>query len=291
MKIKPSEFQVKPGKKLNLVTHKTRIDDFYSDKGDYEDKLKKLAKQIAKQQEEMYAQNRYALLVILQGMDTSGKDGVTKNVFSAVNPVGLQVFSFKQPSAEELDHDFLWRTTVRLPEKGRVGIFNRSYYEEVLVVRVHPNFLDAQNLPPMDLDALWKQRYRSINGHEEHLITNGIRLVKVFLHISKDEQRQRLLDRINEEDKNWKFNPGDVKERALWDQYMQACAASLSATSTKHAPWHIVPADDKKNARLIFASIITAELESLNLESPQLSDADREEMLAIKATLESETNS
>jgi PPK2 family polyphosphate:nucleotide phosphotransferase len=288
MKIKPYDFELKPGKHLNLTLQKTRIDDVYSDKEDYESKLKKLAKRIANMQELMYAQNRYALLVILQGMDTSGKDGITKNVFSAVNPVGLQVFSFKQPSAEELDHDFLWRTTLRLPEKGRIGIFNRSYYEEVLVVRVHPHFLDAQNLPPTEPDVLWKQRYRSINSHEEHLIANGIRVVKVFLHISKGEQRQRLLDRINEADKNWKFNPGDVKERAHWDQYMQVYAAGLSATSTKHAPWHIVPADDKKNARLIVASIVAAELESLNLESPKLSDADREEMLADKSTLEAE---
>lgn len=288
MKIKPYDFELKPGKQLNLTLQKTRIDDVYSDKEDYESKLKKLAKRIANMQELMYAQNRYALLVILQGMDTSGKDGITKNVFSAVNPVGLQVFSFKQPSAEELDHDFLWRTTLRLPEKGRIGIFNRSYYEEVLVVRVHPHFLDAQNLPPTEPDVLWKQRYRSINSHEEHLIANGIRVVKVFLHISKGEQRQRLLDRINEADKNWKFNPGDVKERAHWDQYMQVYAAGLSATSTKHAPWHIVPADDKKNARLIVASIVAAELESLNLEAPKLSDADREEMLADKSTLEAE---
>jgi PPK2 family polyphosphate:nucleotide phosphotransferase len=288
MKIKSNDFEVKPGKQLNLSLQKTRIDNVYSDKDDYESKLKKLAKRIANMQEVMYAQNRYALLVILQGMDTSGKDGITKNVFSAVNPVGLQVFSFKQPSAEELDHDFLWRTTLRLPEKGRIGIFNRSYYEEVLVVRVHPHFLDAQNLPSTEPDALWKERYRSINSHEEHLIANGIRVVKVFLHISKDEQRQRLLDRINEADKNWKFNPGDVKERSYWDKYMQVYAAGLSATSTKHAPWHIVPADDKKNARLIVASIVAAELESLNLEAPELSDADREEMLTHKAALEAE---
>jgi PPK2 family polyphosphate:nucleotide phosphotransferase len=289
MKINVSDFRVKPGSKLKLASQPTKIADVYDDKGDYEKHLDKIAKRIGEKQELMYAQNRYAMLVILQGMDTSGKDGAVERAFSEVNPVGLHVASFKQPSVEELDHDFLWRTTLKLPERGRIGLFNRSYYEEVLVVRVHPNYLEPQNLPPVAVDKLWEQRYRSINDHEAHLVANGIRVVKIFLHLSKEEQRQRLLDRINEEDKNWKFSAGDVKERALWPKYMEAYQACLAATSTKDAPWHIVPADDKKNARLIVASIVLNEFESLDLQASELSEEQHAEMLAIKKDLESES--
>jgi PPK2 family polyphosphate:nucleotide phosphotransferase len=218
----------------------------------------------------MYADNRYALLLIFQAMDAAGKDGAIKHVMSGINPQGCQVYSFKHPSAEELDHDFLWRTTRDLPERGRIGIFNRSYYEEVLIVRVHPELLAAEGLPDEDLsgEKFWSHRYRSIVDLERHLHRNGTIVVKFFLHISKAEQRRRFLARLDDPSKNWKFSAGDLAERARWKEYMSAYAACLEATSTEEAPWYIVPADDKKNARLIVSQIVLDTLAGLKLRYP-----------------------
>jgi PPK2 family polyphosphate:nucleotide phosphotransferase len=220
-------------------------------------------------------------------MDAAGKDGVIKHVMSGVNPQGCQVFSFKHPSAEELQHDFLWRTTRFLPERGRIGIFNRSYYEEVLIVRVHPAILRGQNLPE-DLvgdDSIWEERFRSIAGLEEHLSRNGTRILKFFLHLSKDEQRRRFLARIDEPHKNWKFSLADIEERRYWKQYMKAYEDCLEATSTRHAPWHVVPADDKQNARLIVSRIVVKALEALDMSYPEPDAARRRELKAIRRRL------
>jgi len=222
-------------------------------------------------------------------MDAAGKDSAIQHVMSGVNPQGCQVFSFKHPSAEELEHDFLWRTTRCLPERGRIGIFNRSYYEEVLIVRVHPDILRAQALPPELVgEDIWEERYRSINDLEFHLHRNGTRIVKFFLHLSKEEQRRRFLDRLKEPEKNWKFNAGDLGERALWNEYMIAYQECLRATSTEHAPWYAVPADDKKNARLIIADAILEVLQGLKMNYPQPDKAHRKELESIRKTLEQE---
>ena len=234
-----------------------------------------------------YASNRYAVLLIFQGMDAAGKDGAIRHVMSGVNPQGCQVFSFKQPSAEELEHDFLWRTTRRLPERGRIGIFNRSYYEEVLIVRVHPEMLRSQGLPDglLDEKAIWNDRYRSIVDLEAHLHRNGTRIIKFFLHQSKDEQRKRFLERIDDPDKNWKFSLADIEERKLWNDYMQAYEACLSATSTAYAPWYVVPADDKKNARLIVSQIILDTMKELGMSYPTVDKARVEELQDIRKEL------
>jgi PPK2 family polyphosphate:nucleotide phosphotransferase len=234
-----------------------------------------------------YASNRYALLLIFQGMDAGGKDGAIRHVMSGVNPQGCEVFSFKQPTAEELEHDFLWRTNRHLPERGRIGIFNRSYYEEVLVVRVHPEILRAQRLPDdlLDQKTIWKERYRSIVDLEEHLHRNGTRIIKFFLHLSKDEQRKRFLQRIDELDKNWKFSLSDINERKYWKHYMAAYEACLTATSTHHAPWYLVPADDKENARLIVSQIVLHALNELNMAYPRSTAKRRRELKSIRARL------
>ena len=234
-----------------------------------------------------YASNRYALLLIFQGMDAAGKDGAIRHVMSGVNPEGCEVFSFKQPSAEELEHDFLWRTTCRLPERGRIGIFNRSYYEEVLVVRVHPEILRSQGLSEelRDEKTIWKERYRSIVDLESHLYRNGTRTVKIFLHLSLEEQRKRFLERIDEPDKNWKFSLSDIHERKYWKDYMKAYEACLSATSTHHAPWYVVPADDKENARLIVSRIVLDALQDLKMAYPKATKKRRLELQAIRKEL------
>jgi PPK2 family polyphosphate:nucleotide phosphotransferase len=234
-----------------------------------------------------YASNGYAILLIFQGMDAAGKDGVIRQVMSGVNPQGCQVFSFKQPSAEELEHDFLWRTTKRLPERGRIGIFNRSYYEEVLIVRVHPEILRGQGLPDELLDekAIWQERYRSVVDLEAHLHRNGTRIIKFFLHQSKDEQRKRFLKRIDNPDKNWKLSIADIEERKLWKYYMQAYEACVSATSTKDAPWYVVPADDKKNARLIISEIILDVFNGLKMAYPKPGAKRRRELQSIRKRL------
>jgi len=220
-------------------------------------------------------------------MDAAGKDGAIKHVMSGVNPQGCQVFSFKHPSADELQHDFLWRTTRNLPERGKIGIFNRSYYEEVLIVRVHPEIFRSEGIPDAlrDEKNVWRDRYRSIVNLEKHLHENGTRVIKFFLHLSKEEQRQRFLSRIDDPEKNWKFSLADIEERKFWKDYMKAYGQCLSATSTDHAPWYVVPADDKENARLIVSRIVLDTLEELKLAYPKTSAARRKELLAIRKQL------
>jgi PPK2 family polyphosphate:nucleotide phosphotransferase len=238
-----------------------------------------------------YASNRYALLLIFQGMDAAGKDGAIRHVMSGVNPQGCQVFSFKQPSADDLEHDFLWRTTRCLPERGRIGIFNRSYYEEVLVVRVHPEILRSQGLAEelRDETTIWEERFRSIVDLESHLYRNGTRTIKIFLHLSREEQRKRFLERIDEPDKNWKFSLADIHERKYWKDYMKAYEACLSATSTDHAPWYAVPADDKENARLIVSQIVLDALNELKMAYPKTTAKRRRELKSIRKLLNRES--
>ena len=246
-KIDPDDFRVRPGKKVDLDKWPTKIKPGYHSQEEYQTLLAEHVHKLSAQQSRLYADNSYAMLLIFQAMDAAGKDSAIKHVMSGVNPQGCQVFSFKHPSAEELDHDFLWNATRKLPERGRIGIFNRSYYEEVLIVRVHKAILDAERLPEKLLDEkhIWRDRYRSIVNLEDHLHRNGTRIVKFFLHLSKEEQRKRFLSRIDEPEKNWKFSVDDVKERESWKHYMKAYEECLSATSTATAPWYVVPADDK----------------------------------------------
>jgi PPK2 family polyphosphate:nucleotide phosphotransferase len=249
------------------------------------DRLKERVEQLAEYQQVLYADDRHAVLVIFQAMDAAGKDGTIRVVTSGINPAGCQVFSFKVPSAEELDHDFLWRTARCLPERGRIGIFNRSYYEEVLAVRVHPEFLTNQRLPdPVDPKRLWEERFESIRDHEKHLAKNGMVIVKFWLNVSKAEQRRRFLSRIEVPEKNWKFAVGDVKERRYWDDYMKAYEAALNATSRPWAPWYAIPADDKPYAHLAVADILAEAFASLDLRYPEPGEAERaqfEEMLKL----------
>jgi PPK2 family polyphosphate:nucleotide phosphotransferase len=267
------EFRVLPGKRPNLKRRPTAIEPLYHDEQDARRRLEDQVDRTAELQDVLYAQDHYSLLLIFQAMDAAGKDGAIKHVMSGVNPVGCQVSSFKEPSPEELDHDFLWRTSLRLPERGRIGIFNRSYYEEVLVVRVHPEYLDAQRLPGLAVrgpdQRFWEQRFCSIRDHESHLHRNGTVVVKFYLHVSKEEQRQRFIDRIEHPDKNWKFSLGDVRERAHWDDYMKAYEDAMAATSTIEAPWYVIPADDKSNARLLISRVVNNTLESLGLQYPK----------------------
>jgi len=240
-------------------------------------------------QEKLYADDHWAVLLIFQAMDAAGKDSTIKHVMSGINPQGTQVFAFKAPSPEELDHDFLWRTTGCLPERGRIGIFNRSYYEEVLVVRVHPEFLDRQRLPArLGSRDLWKQRFESINDHERHLIRNGTLVLKFFLHVSKDEQRRRFLERLEQPSKNWKFNPGDLSERDRWDDYLAAYENMIQHTATRDAPWYVVPADHKWFTRLVVVESIIDALDGLGLAFPVVPPEQRKAMRAAKAALERE---
>ncbi|MHB1215183.1 MAG: ADP-polyphosphate phosphotransferase [Thiobacillus sp.] len=287
MKIKSKDYRVKEGDEVDLRKWPTRVEPAYASNKKYEKHLKEQVEELSELQRLHYASNRYSVLLIFQAMDAAGKDGAIRHVMSGVNPQGCQVFSFKHPSVEELKHDFLWRTTQSLPERGRIGIFNRSYYEEVLIVRVHPEILRAEGLPNglLDEKTIWPARFRSIVDMEKHLYRNGTRIIKFFLHLSKEEQRKRFLDRIDEPDKNWKFSPADIVERKFWKQYMQAYEACLSATSTKKAPWYVVPADDKKNARLIISRIVLDTFKSLNMHYPEV-DAQREqELLSIRQQL------
>jgi PPK2 family polyphosphate:nucleotide phosphotransferase len=282
------DFRVKGGDKLDLADWPTRIKQLYDSKDDYKDRLDAGTARLSALQEMLYAHDRYSLLVIFQAMDAAGKDGAISHVMSGVNPQGCQVFSFKHPSATELDHDFLWRTHVALPERGRIGIFNRSYYEEVLIVRVLPEILRGEKLPDETLAAkdFWGDRFRSIADSEAHLHRNGTRIVKIFLHLSKDEQRDRLIARIDEEDKNWKFDEGDIEQRQHWDRYMAAYADCLRATSTADCPWYVVPADDKKNARLIVSQILVDTLAGLDMSYPTTTPARRERLLEFRRQLE-----
>ena len=280
MSISPKQFRVDEGKTFRLKQWPTKVKAFYKSDDDYEKQLAEHVQELSERQNLLYADNRYSVLLIFQAMDAAGKDGAIKHVMSGVNPQGCQVYSFKHPSAEELEHDFLWRTTRCLPERGNIGIFNRSYYEEVLIVRVHPEILKAQALPEELLggEKFWEKRFASINHLEKHLHRNGTRVIKFFLHLSKEEQRRRFLSRIEKPEKNWKFSEFDIAERARWKDYMAAYEACLSATSTEHAPWFVVPADDKLNARLIISSIILDALKDLKLRYPQL-DAKRVKQL------------
>jgi len=256
---------------------------------EYQKLLGEHVEELSSLQQLHYASNRYALLLIFQGMDAAGKDGAIQHVMSGVNPEGCEVFGFKQPSAEELEHDFLWRTTRCLPERGRIGIFNRSYYEEVLIVRVHPEILRSQGLSEelRDETTIWDERYRSIVDLESHLYRNGTRTIKVFLHLSKEEQRKRFLERIDEPHKNWKFNLSDIHERKYWKHYMEAYEACLSATSTHHAPWYVVPADDKENARVIVSQIVLDTLNELKMAYPKTTAKRRRELESIRKLLRS----
>jgi PPK2 family polyphosphate:nucleotide phosphotransferase len=287
MKTDPDNFRVPAGQKIRLKKWPTLVKPLYKSKAQYQELLAEQVEQLSALQRLHYASNRYALLLIFQAMDAAGKDGAIRHVMSGVNPQGCQVFSFKHPSATELDHDFLWRTTQKLPERGRIGIFNRSYYEEVLIVRVHPEILHSQGLPPglLDEKTIWRERYRSIVDLENHLHRNGTRIIKFFLHLSEEEQRKRFLERIDQPDKNWKFSLADIEERKHWKQYMQAYEECMSATSTRRAPWHAVPADDKENARLIIAKIVVDTLKGLRLAYPKPSAEHRRELLEIRKQL------
>jgi PPK2 family polyphosphate:nucleotide phosphotransferase len=287
MRIRSKNFRVPPGEKVTLQKWPTNVKPFCKSKQGYKELLRGHIKELKSLQRLHYACNRYALLLIFQGMDAAGKDGAIRHVMSGVNPQGCEVFSFKQPSAEELEHDFLWRTTRHLPERGRIGTFNRSYYEEVLVVRVHPEILRNQRLPEelVDEKSIWKGRYRSIVDLEGHLHRNGTRIIKFFLHLSKAEQRKRFLERIDEPDKNWKFSLADIQERKYWKHYMKAYEACLSATSTHHAPWYVVPADDKENARLIVSQILLDALHELKLAYPETTTKRRRELASIRKRL------
>jgi PPK2 family polyphosphate:nucleotide phosphotransferase len=286
MKINSKDFRV-TGKKVELSQWPTRVKPFFKSKKEYKELLEKHVAELSSLQQLLYASNRYALLLIFQGMDAGGKDGAIRHVMSGVNPQGCQVFSFKQPSAEELEHDFLWRTTRCLPERGRIGIFNRSYYEEVLVVRVHPEILRNEGLSAGlgDEKDFWEERYRSIADTEEHLHRNGTRILKFFLHLSKDEQRKRFLERIDDADKNWKLSLADIHERKYWKDYTQAYEACLQATSTHHSPWYAVPADDKENARLIVSQIVLDALGELKMAYPKTSAKRRLELESIRKLL------
>ena len=275
------------GEEVCLSKRPTMVKPFCKSKKHYQKRLREHIEELSSLQQLHYASNRYALMLVFQGMDAAGKDGAIRHVMSGVNPQGCEVFSFKQPSAEELEHDFLWRTTCHLPERGRIGIFNRSYYEEVLVVRVHPEILRNQGLPEelREEKSIWTNRYRSIVNLENHLFENGTRTVKIFLHLSKDEQRKRFLERIDEPDKNWKFSLSDIHERKYWNDYVKAYEACLSATSTHHAPWYIIPADDKENARLIVSQIVLDVFNDLKMAYPKTTAKRRLELKSIREQL------
>jgi PPK2 family polyphosphate:nucleotide phosphotransferase len=287
MHVKSSDFRVREGKTVDLKKWPTLIDPVYKTSEQYQDLLRKHVEALSEQQEMLYASDRYAVLLIFQAMDAAGKDGAIQHVMSGINPQGCQVFSFKHPSAAELKHDFLWRTTRDLPERGKIGIFNRSYYEEVLIARVHPQILHAEGLPGKLLDekTIWRDRYRSIVDLERHLDRNGTRIVKFFLHLSKEEQRKRFLARIDDAEKNWKFSEADIQERAYWKHYMKAYEKCLSATSTKRAPWYVVPADDKPNARLIVSRIVLETISDLKPEFPQPPETRKKELMKLRKQL------
>ena len=287
MKINSKDFLVKPDRKTLLKEIPTRIDPLYKSKADYKDILDETVGKLDSLQHIHYASGRYALLLIFQGMDTAGKDGAIRHVTTGINPQAFQIFNFKQPSEDELKHDFLWRTTKRLPERGRIGIFNRSYYEEVLVVKVHPEILNGQSLPEdnLNLQTIWKERYKSIVDFEEHMYRSGTRILKFFLNVSKAEQKNRFIERIDDSAKNWKFSKADMKERGYWDTYMEAFQSCVNETSTSRAPWYIIPADDKKNARLIVSRIFLETFSKLKMNYPVSTEEHRQELKSIRGQL------
>lgn len=284
-----SQFRLKPGSRLHLADFDPAWNGGEETKKDAEELIARNLKRLTDAQELLWATERFALLIVLQAMDTAGKDGLIKHVMSGVNPQSCQVSSFKQPSVEELEHDFLWRYTRNLPARGRIGIFNRSYYEEVLVVRVHPEWLQRQNLaPPADGSALWQQRYQDINHFERHLARNGTVILKFFLHLSKKEQRERLLERLNNPDKHWKFSQADLAERTHWDEYKKAYEEALEATSTDHAPWYIIPADHKWVSRWLVSEILADTIERLDLKFPAPDPAKKAALAKARKLLEKE---
>jgi PPK2 family polyphosphate:nucleotide phosphotransferase len=286
-KIHPDDFRVRPGRRVDLDKWPTLAKPVYHSQEEYQSALTDHISELSEQQSMLYASDSYSLLLIFQAMDAAGKDSMIKHVMSGINPQGCQVFSFKHPSAEDLDHDFLWNPWRRLPERGHIGIFNRSYYEEVLIVRVHPEIFQAERIPAdlVDKDTVWRDRYRSIVNLEKHLHHNGTRIIKFFLHLSKEEQRKRFLKRIDDAEKNWKFSLADVQERKYWAQYMKVYEECLSATSTRIAPWYVVPADDKANARLIVSRIILDTFKELDLAYPKTTPARLRELRAIRKHL------
>ncbi len=287
MEIKTKVFRVDPGAKIDLTTVPTSIEAVYTSKKQYKKLLKQHVKNLSSLQRMHYASDHYALLLIFQGMDAAGKDGAIRHVMSGVNPQGCEVFSFKQPTTEELEHDFLWRSVRCLPDRGRIGIFNRSYYEDVLIARVHPEILHGHGLPEelIDKKTLWEQRYRSINDLEGHLHRNGTRIVKIFLHLSKDEQANRFRARIDAPEKNWKFSLADIHERSYWDTYMTVYGDCLDATSSHEAPWYIVPADDKRNARLIISQIVLDTLADLKTTYPKTTAKRHRQLESFRSQL------
>ncbi len=289
--MKIEKFLVSQGRKLNLKTHKPDFTGDYTDKENAENDLRDNIARLSKLQDVLYAENQHAILIIFQAMDAAGKDSAIKHVMSGLNPQGCEVTSFKQPSSEELDHDYLWRSMKVLPQRGRIGIFNRSYYEEVLIVRVHPEILQFQQLPDemRDDKNIWKKRFEQIRNFEDYLTENGVHVLKFFLNISKAEQKKRFLKRINTPEKNWKFSASDAKERAFWDDYMQAYQDAIEATSTRNAPWHIVPADNKWFTRVAVSEVIAQKLESLDMKYPVLNEEHRKQLLEAKKILESES--
>jgi PPK2 family polyphosphate:nucleotide phosphotransferase len=286
--MKNSHFLAKPGRNIDLSDFDPAYTAKFHSREEATAKLEKDIVRLAKYQDILYAQNTQALLVIFQAMDAAGKDGTIKHVMSGVNPQGTQVFSFKAPSAEELDHDYLWRCTKALPERGRIGIFNRSYYEEVLVVRVHPEILKSSQLPKESLKSIWKTRFEQINNFERYLVQNGIQVMKFYLNVSKEEQKRRFLARIERPEKNWKFSLNDAKERGHWDDYMRAYEDVFKHTSTKWAPWHIIPADNKWFTRMTVADLIVEKLKSMKLHYPTVSEQHLLELMKAKEALENE---
>jgi PPK2 family polyphosphate:nucleotide phosphotransferase len=283
-----NHFLVKPGAKIKLKAFDPSYTGKFNSREEAAVKLEKDVARLRKYQDILYAQNTYALLIIFQAMDAAGKDGTIKHVMAGVNPQGTQVISFKAPSAEELDHDYLWRCSKALPERGRIGIFNRSYYEEVLIVRVHPEILNAQQLPRECLKGIWEARFEQINNFERYMVQNGIHVLKFYLNVSREEQKRRFLARIETSEKNWKFSLSDAKERAHWDDYMKAYQDAFRSTSTKWAPWYVIPADHKWFTHAAVADLIIAKLKSLKLSYPSISEQHRQELLMAKEALENE---
>jgi PPK2 family polyphosphate:nucleotide phosphotransferase len=285
--IEPKRFRIRPGEIVDLRKRATRVPAVYESKQHYESLLQKHIQELSSLQSLLYAMNRYAVLIIFQAMDAAGKDSMVRHVMSGVNPQGCQVVSFKQPGPEQLEHDFLWSAARHFPERGHIGIFNRSYYEEVLIVRVHPEILRGELSPREQVDdaEIWEHRFQSIVDLERHLYRSGTQVVKFFLHVSKEEQRKRFLARIDDPDKNWKLSMADIEERKFWKEYRRAYEACLEATSTPHAPWYAVPADDKPNAQLIVSEIILSRLRKLKLSYPQPDAAHRRELREIRTRL------
>ena len=288
--MKIDKFRVREGAKLNLKNYKTDDTDGLKDKDEAKEALANNIKRMSELQDTLYAQDTKALLIIFQAMDAAGKDSAIEHVMSGVNPQGVQVTSFKQPSFEELDHDYLWRCAKNMPERGRIGIFNRSHYEEVLVVRVHPAIIQGQRLPDeIKSDKnIWKQRFKQIRNYEDYLADNGTHIIKFFLHVSKEEQKKRFLARIDTPDKNWKFSSSDVKERAFWDDYMKAYKEAIENTSTDKAPWYIIPADKKWFTRLAVSEVIVEKMKSMKLHYPVVTEEHKKELEEAKKMLESE---